>query len=630
MKMAFKKKFALIIGVFLLLVFWLLAFSFIKNTNFDGNKKEEKTLETEKNEEKENSFTDDNVVISQPEDNNSSNNDNVSNNNDNKSVEVREESNNSNTTIKNTNKDNKTTSKNSDKANDNTNINSNTSNSSSNNNSSNNNSTDNNSNSSNVKPIVPQKTLRERILSAYSKAGGSLYNFKNQLKKEFGVEGTGFKLIDNGNIWMVEILSDKYIEVINSNGNIESYLVPERDCGAVGNGINDDTVAINNCLNSSVKNIILKGTYLITGNIDTSREKNLFGGNFLLQIQNGNRALTFRNIVRMNGTSMSSTIKRTGTSPHGETFTSTSNIDFVEVWGREGRFINCKFNNALRAIRGRISTGSLSYPEVLYVNNSEFIASKAPIQGYFVNTTVENSYFKNNGDLYSGDHDIYLEAASVNSLTIKNSRVETYNTESGAAFQTYGKKNGQKIPKINIINTIINANGIVSADLADVTIDNASFVSQHTNRNAIIVENGSVLLEGSKINHNLLMARYPNTFVIAKNTEFKLNSTSGRAIFPTESINCTFINWGGYVVYPSTKVTNSIFTRDTDHVIGKYYIGVGEGSSIYVEGSAFKAGDNISYNSSGLLSIKNSYFVNNIGINVVNVLLEGNINKDIT
>ena len=256
--------------------------------------------------------------------------------------------------------------------------------------------------------------------------------------------------------------------------------------------------------------------------------------------------------------------------------------------------------------------------------------SKAPVQGYFVNTVIENCYFKNNGDLYSGDHAVYLEAASTSTLTVRNSRVEVYNTESGAAFQTYGKRSGQAIPKINIINSIINANGIVSADLADVTINNTSFVSQHTNRNAIIVESGSVLIENSKINHNLLMARYPNTPVIAQNTEFKLNSNSGRAIFPTESINCTFINWGGYVVYPITKVINSVFTRDTEHVVGKYYIGVGAGNTIYVEGSAFKSGDNIAYNSPGTLSIKNSFFTNNIGINVNNAILEGNVNRDIT
>lgn len=556
------------------------------------------------------------------DDNNSEINDEKNNIINTQDVIDKEENDNDKSTTK---KDNSTSTKNNKNG---KNSKKNTSNSSTNKNS-NSSSNSSNSNNGNNNSSAPEKTIRERIQAAYAKASGGLANFKNQLNGEFGAEGVGYRVVENGNTWMIEILSANYIEVMNSNGSIESYLIPERDCGAVGNGSNDDTAAIKTCLDSNIKNIVLRGTYLISNNIETYKEKNIFNGNFLIQVQNGSRALSFRNIVRMNGTSFTSYIKRTGTSPHGETFNSTSNIDFVEVWGREASFINCKFNNALRAIRGRISTGSTAYPETLYINNCEFIDSKAPVQGYFVNTVIENSYFKNNGDLYSGDHAVYLEAASTNSLIVRNSRVETYNTESGAAFQTYGKRSGQSTPKINIVSSVINANGIVSADLADVSINNTSFVSQHTNRNAIIVESGSVLIDNSKINHNLLMARYPNTLVIAKNTEFKLNNSS-RAIFPTESINCTFINWGGYVVYPVTKVTNSIFTRDTEHVVGKYYIGVGEGNAIYVDSSAFKAGDNIAYNSPGTLSIKNSYFTNNIGINVPNVILEGNINRDVT
>ena len=73
---------------------------------------------------------------------------------------------------------------------------------------------------------------------------------------------------------------------MNSNGSIESYLIPERDCGAVGNGSNDDTAAIKTCLESNIKNIVLRGTYLISNNIETYKEKNIFNGNFLIQVQN--------------------------------------------------------------------------------------------------------------------------------------------------------------------------------------------------------------------------------------------------------------------------------------------------------------------------------------------------------
>ncbi len=481
-----------------------------------------------------------------------------------------------------------------------------------------------------TEPVV-EKTTKEKIELAYSKAaakGISLSNFSSQLKDIFGKDR--FKLYDNETSWMVEIVKDNTIEVISTKGVFEDYLIPEKDCGAKGDGVTDDTNAIKKCLESSKKNIVLKGNYLITSNIETSLEKNLFGGKFIFAIKNSNRGLTFRNIVRFNSTTLTSNIKTTGTSPHKETYTNTSNIDFVEAWGKSSRFVNCRFENALRAIRGRISTGATVVPEKLYVDNSTFIECKAPIQGYFANITVNNTNFKNNGDLYSGDHAIYIESYGSKNLTIKNSNVEVYNTESGAAFQIYGKKSNSK-PVINISNCNIKANGIVSSDLASVTISNTNFTSQHKTRYVVTIESGDVLMDKCKINHDYFLAKYPDTPVIAKNSEFKLNKVSGasRAFFPKESVNCKFINWGGYVLYPDTKITNSIFTRDSDHVVGKYYIGIGSGYNILIEKSSFKRGDDISYNSSGTIHLKECHYINKIGTNVPNVIEEGIIHDDI-
>ena len=215
-------------------------------------------------------------------------------------------------------------------------------------------------------------------------------------------------------------------------------------------------------------------------------------------------------------------------------------------------------------------------------------------------------------------------------LTIKNSNVEVYNTESGAAFQIYGKKSNSK-PVINISNCNIKANGIVSSDLASVTISNTNFTSQHKTRYVVTIESGDVLMDKCKINHDYFFAKYPDTPVIAKNSEFKLNKVSGasRAFFPKESVNCKFINWGGYVLYPDTKITNSIFTRDSDHVVGKYYIGIGSGYNILIEKSSFKRGDDISYNSSGTIHLKECHYINKTGTNVTSVIEEGIIHDDI-
>ncbi|MBP5684206.1 MAG: hypothetical protein J6X02_02995 [Bacilli bacterium] len=586
----------------IILIFASLAFTTLKPSNNSRGLKNKKEIEE---------------AIRDNKGYNNSNNQNTNNNKQNNNQQSNTQTNNNNQ------QSNTQTNNNNQQSNTQTNNNNQQSNNQTNNNTQNNN--------------VPEtKTVRERVLSAYaialSKGNGSinLNNFKAQLKAEFGNEGTGYKLMENGSSWMIELIKEKTIEIINKNGKIESYITPENDCGAKGNGTTDDTMAIKRCLESNEKNIVLQGTYLITSNIETSREKNLYKGKFLMQIKNANRGLVFRGKVRMNGTSFTSSIKTTGKSPHGETFKSTSNTDFVEVWGSEARFINCKFENALRAIRGRISTGATTVPESLYVNNSEFVECKAPIQGYFANATVENTTFKNNGDLYSGDHAIYLESFGSKVLNVNNSKVEAYNSESGAAFQIYGKKNGQNTtPKMNIKNCTVKANGIASSDLANLTITNTNFTSQHTKRSVITIENGSVLIDGSKITHDYFLAKYPNVPVIAKNSEFKLNTGSGRVYFPQESTNCKFINWGGTVLYPNTKVTNSIFTRDSDHVVGKYYIGIGDGYRIDVTSSSFKAGDNISYNSPGTIYLKNCTFTNNIGINVPNVIQEGTINQDI-
>ena len=119
--------------------------------------------------------------------------------------------------------------------------------------------------------------------------------------------------------------------------------------------------------------------------------------------------------------------------------------------------------------------------------------------------------------------------------------------------------------------------------------------------------------------------------MIAKNCTFRLKKeiSNSRVYFPYQCTDCKFINWGGYAVYPDTTIKNCTFTKDVANVVGKYYLAVPEGYNLYLQDCAFKAGDNIAYNSYGYLELKNCYYTNKIGSNVKNYKEIGTIAKDI-
>ncbi len=427
---------------------------------------------------------------------------------------------------------------------------------------------------------------------------------------------------------------DAYLVYKKSVSNsISNYDTPEK-YGAVGDGVTDDTNAFEKCMQSSTKNVVLTGSYLITRNITTNKEKCIYNGTIRCESY---RTLTFSNNVSFYDTIFTCDKDETGLAAHKETFQHTSNTVFVEVWGNKGTFDGCYFYNPMTAIRGRISTGQTTVPQQLDVNHCRFVGGKITIQGFFAYTNVKNSSFWNNGDLFGGEHCVYIDQLGAKEMNITNCLVETYNSESGAAFQFYGKeKYGTTVaPKMYITNCEVKANGIVSSDFVDVVVKNTNFDAQQSERPVYYIEDGSLLVDGGYINHGAyLLGTYQvkETFLAeAKNCTFRINKnlTNYRSYFPQQCTNCTFINWGGTTIYPETYIKNCTFTRDASYVIGRYYLGVPNGNKLYVEDSAFKAGDNISYQSPGYLELKNCYYVNNIGQNVSNYKEIGTIKKDI-
>jgi hypothetical protein len=416
--------------------------------------------------------------------------------------------------------------------------------------------------------------------------------------------------------------------------DINDFETPEQ-YGAVGDGVNDDTDAFERCMQSDAENIVLTGDYLITRNLTSNKKKHFYNGKILCQ-STTYRVLTFSNQVSFEDTIFVCDRDLTGTAAHGETFQHTSSTYFVEIWGNYASFDGCVFDNAITAIRGRISTGATTIPEQVDVNHCRFTECKIPIQGYFKYTNVNNSSFKNEGDLYSGEHCVYIEAYQSEELNVKGCKVETLNTESGAAFQIYGKAkdNTTTTPTIDIENCEINANGIVSVDCANVIVKKTDFDAQHAQRYVYTVEEGTLLIEDSYVNHSYFIstAGYNNGLrPIAKDCTFRIKKeiTNGRSYFPFSSTNCTFVNWGGTNIYENTTITNCTFTRDTSNVVGKYYIGAPETTSIYINNSAFKSGDNVSYNSPGYIELNNCHYINNIGTNVTNYQENNTIHEDI-
>ncbi len=216
------------------------------------------------------------------------------------------------------------------------------------------------------------------------------------------------------------------------------YVTPEM-FGAVGDGRTDDTLAFEKCMDSNVKNILLSGDYLLKKEIKIDTEKHIYNGKIICQ-SDRYRQFTFTNDVTIKDTIFVCNRDLTGTAAHGETFQHSSNTSFVELWGKRANIEGCVFDNALTAIRGRISTGQEYVPDKLDVNHCRFTNSKMPIQGYFKYANIYNSSFRNDQDLYSGEHCVYIDAFESSELYIKGCLVETYNTESGAAFQIYGKE----------------------------------------------------------------------------------------------------------------------------------------------------------------------------------------------
>ena len=414
-----------------------------------------------------------------------------------------------------------------------------------------------------------------------------------------------------------------------------NYETPEM-YGAVGDGITDDSDAFEQCMNSSTQNILLTGDYLIKRNLWATTEKHFYNGKILCQ-SDTYRNLSFSNMVSFNDSIFVCDRDETGVAAHNETFEHTSNTYFVELWGEGGNFEGCVFYNALTAIRGMMpSTGSTYCPEHLSVNHCRFTECKMPIAGRLQYVDINNSSFRNDRDVYSGEHCAYLDAYGAQELNAKNCKVETYNTEAGDAFQIYGKREfgTTHTPKINIENCNIIANGIVSSDCADVVVKNTNFDAQYRDRYVYGVATGSLLIEGGYINHsNYLIYSEPSYELnpIARNCTFRLKTeiTNGRSYFPYTSTNCTFINWGGRAVYNNSTVNNCIFTKDISSVTGGYYIGVPEDTSIYLESCAFKSGDYIAYNSPGYLELRNCHYINNIGLSVTNYQEIGTIAEDI-
>ena len=426
-----------------------------------------------------------------------------------------------------------------------------------------------------------------------------------------------------------------------------NYIMPE-DYGAVGDGVTDDTDAFEICMNSNVPNVVLTGDYVINGPLSTTKEKHFYNGKIITKGSGTFRALTFRNTVSFKDTIFTSDRDEQGAEVHGATFQHTSNTFFVEVWDDDNSFEGCVFHNAITAIRGRISTGQGAeyVPQNLYVNNCRFTECKMPIQGLFAYTNVNNSSFRNNGDVYHGEHCVYIDTLGSKELNVRGCLIETYDSDSGAAIQIHGKSNAGNIttpPTINVENCRIYANGVVSSDFANVIATNVYFDSQFVkhdteyDRDAFTITGGALHIESGYYNHLSFISKA--TFDAGVNSELnnvtcriKKEVYNWRCYYPYNANNCTFINWGGSVLAANTtRLYGCIFTRDYPFVVGKYYIEVAASASAYIENSAFKSGDYdyIAGNSSGYLELKNCHYVNGFRSDATNYVEIGTIHEDI-
>ena len=406
------------------------------------------------------------------------------------------------------------------------------------------------------------------------------------------------------------------------------YITPEQ-FGAKGDGVTDDTAAFEKCMKDSTKYVLLQGKYLLKRHLTTDVEKYFYaapkkgyaGASIICNVTDDFMNLSFTNVTFEN-VEFYSTIVRGGTSPHGEKYTRTSSIVFVEIWSGNGTFNNCHFYNALTAIRGRKSSNSSVIPKNINVNRSTFTECKIPIQGYSVSTDVRNSSFINdgelyrrelggndnstqyNGDLYSGDHCIYMETFGCKSVTVVNCKVDTLNSESGASFQIYGKQsNSNTVPSLTVESCDLNSNGVASASKANVVVKDTVFNEQKSENYIAWVEAGSLKLMNSEFNHTYAFS-YASTNVKPEATDctFRLltSLSKTRCNFPAMSTNCTYINWGGNVRVNGTSFKGCVFTSESSTVLNKLYIDNKSGMKISLINSSFKKGSKITNNNAAV------------------------------
>lgn len=413
-----------------------------------------------------------------------------------------------------------------------------------------------------------------------------------------------------------------------------SYITPEQ-FGAKGDGITDDTAAFEKCMKSSSKYVLLSKTYLIKGYLTATTEKYFYaspkgsapGAAVICNPPADSKSLAFYAGVTFENVQFCSTLLRTGTSPHGEKYQRTSNVVFVEVWNNSGTFNNCSFLNALIAIRGRKSTSSTVIPKNINVNNCTFTECKIPIQGYCEKTVVNNSVFTNdgelyrrldgaavnvsryNGDLYSGDHCIYMERYGCVSLSVNNCTVETRNCDSGASFQIYGTaRAGDSTPSLSVTGCTIDSNSIVSVSEANIVIKNTVFNEQQDKQYICSALTGSIILLNSELNHSYAFSYADtNARIYAADCTFRLMTSIAdtRCNFPLESYNCTYINWGGNVRADNTLFSGCTFTRDGSSVLNKLYISNSSGYKVSLVDTSFKSGDIITNNTAAVVKTVN-------------------------
>ena len=111
----------------------------------------------------------------------------------------------------------------------------------------------------------------------------------------------------------------------DSVGNDIDYITPE-DFGATGDGVSDDTDAIERCMKSETKEVYLTGEYLISRYIFSPYEKHFFApsakkAKIICDIPDDTKALAFYGASEFDNIIFESTLERTGTSAHGEKLT---------------------------------------------------------------------------------------------------------------------------------------------------------------------------------------------------------------------------------------------------------------------------------------------------------------------